>query len=146
MRYLLVSVLGLMVIGCTTETASRLEVEQYLCVANTVVWTTTSEDGQRTTADNFEGADSKYMFSNHGGTWKAEGTGDASWQFNHCDSSGLLCSVRVRDDIIPDAVFEGAISRNPESGAFYATGIKGEASSSHVFTVTGSCSRYLVAF
>jgi hypothetical protein len=146
MRYLVVSVLGMMVIGCTAGTASRVEGEQYLCVANTVVWSTTPADGQRTTGYNFEGADSKYMFSNSGGTWKAEGMGDASWQFNHCEASGLLCSARARDNTASEAVFEGAISRNAESGAFYATGIKGDASSSHVFTVTGNCSRYLAAF
>jgi hypothetical protein len=146
MRYLVVSVLGMMVIGCTAGTASRVGVEQYLCVAKSVVRTTTPAHGQRTTAYNFEGTDSKYMFSNSGGTWKAEGIGDASWQFNHCDASGLLCSARARDNTASEAVFEGAISRNAKSGAFYATGIKGDASSSHVFTMTGSCSRYLVAF
>ena len=132
--------------GCATENASDYKAEQFLCIASTVVWTTTSEDGKTTSGHNYDEADSKYLFSNSGGTWQAMGMGASAWHFDHCDPPGLVCEVDGPDHEHPDTIFEGAISRNPRNGAFYATGVQGNALSSHVFAVAGTCSRYLKPF
>lgn len=119
-------------------------VENHLCVAKTVIWTTTSENGDKVTGHNFDGADNKYIFSNDGGNWRARGMGAGAWQFDQCDTSGLLCEAHDPDHDSSNTIFEGAISRNVDSGTFYATGVTGDGANSHVFVVTGSCSRHFI--
>ena len=135
-----------MVTGCALGSTSLVQNEQYLCVAKTVVWTTSTEDGNKISGRNYDGADSKYLFSHNDGVWQARGLGEGSWQFDHCNLSGLLCEARAPEHNPADAIFAGAISRNPDSGIFYATGVEGDASASHVFTVAGTCSQYLISF
>jgi len=146
MRFFTVLILGLIVSGCAGGISSHTTAEQYLCTAKSVVWTTTSEDGERITGHSYDGADSSYLFSDASGTWKARGLGDSGWHFDSCNAAGLVCESPGNEQTAPDAVFSGAISRNPLSGAFYATGVRGDASTSHVFTVAGTCAPQVVAF
>ena len=144
MRFSMLLACGAIITGCAANETGKQNAEQYLCVAKTVIWTTTSDNGDKVTGHNFDGADSKYLFSNNDGDWQARGIGDGSWSFDHCDSSGLLCEVRNPGEQSPLRVFEGAISRNAESGTFYASGVKRDTANSHVFVVTGTCSRHFI--
>ena len=146
MRNPLVFCLGISVTGCAFLSGGNIHTEQYLCVAKTVVWTTTSADGEKITGHNYEGADGKYLFAKKGGTWTAMGLGDAAWEYAHCNQAGMLCEVRGSDADAGDGVYGGAISRNPQTSTFYATGIRQDPSASHVFTVAGSCAKYLPTF
>lgn len=146
MRTLLIFFLGFFVTGCALPGAGTSATEQYLCVAKTVVWTTTSADGEKITGRNYEGADGKYLFAKKDGTWSARGLGDAAWEYAHCNQAGLLCEARATDADAGDEIYGGAISRNRETSTFYATGIRQDPSASHVFTVAGNCTKYLPTF
>lgn len=147
MRRSLLFFLGILLTGCVFEGASNRNSEQYLCIAKTVVWTTTSADGEKVTGHNYEGADGKYLFVKKNGAWTARGLGDAAWEYDHCNQAGVLCEVRASGaDARSDEIYGGAISRNPRSSSFYATGIKENPAASHVFSVAGNCTKYLATF
>ena len=146
MRTSLILVLGISVTGCALQSGGDISSEQYLCVAKTVVWTSTSADGEKITGHNYEGVDGKYLFAKKGGTWTARGLGDAAWEYAHCNQAGVLCEVRPSAADAGNEIYGGAIGRNNQSGTFYATGIRQDPSASHVFTVAGSCTKYLPSF
>ena len=146
MRTPLIFFLGFLVTGCALQNGGNVITEQYLCVAKTVVWTSTSADGEKITGHNYEGVDGKYLFAKKGGKWTARGLGDAAWLYAHCNQAGVLCEVMPSAADAGNEVYGGAIGRNTQSGTFYATGIRQDPSASHVFTVAGSCTEYLPSF
>ena len=146
MRNSLIFFLGISVTGCAFLGGGNVNSEQYLCVAKTVVWTTTSADGEKITGHNYEGADGKYLFAKKDGAWTARGLGGAAWEYAHCNQTGVLCEARASDTGAGAEMYGGAISRNLQSSSFYATGIRENSSASHVFTVAGSCTKYIPTF
>jgi hypothetical protein len=146
MRRSLLFFLGIPLSGCALQGGGYHSSEQYLCVAKTVVWTTTAADGEKVTGHNYEGADGKYLFAKRNGAWTARGLGDAAWEYGHCNQAGVLCEVRAPAADAGDEIYGGAISRNPQTSAFYATGIKEDPAASHVFSVAGHCTKYLATF
>jgi hypothetical protein len=117
--------------------------EQLLCIVEVVALVTISLEGKEIEGHVYDQniVDTKFIFSDSSGVWRAKNMEDDYWTFNRCEPEGFICEYRPENWEPSRVIAVPMIIRNGDS-TFYARETRQDDDWRYVVTSVGKCSEF----